>query len=291
MLTTERSYTIETGPAAMSWDEYARLVAAEWAELLNSAHCSHETNIQRFLEKHPCLVPGGQSMSGPSGHMAYPAALITQPRLPGYEAYVPDFLWIAADSLHLYAVLIEIESPSKRMFRKDGQPTAEFTQAQTQLLQWKSWLSEPANQLIFRNHFRPVDEHPWRKLKPQYVLIYGRRSEFETKPELGRLRAGLAREDEFYMSFDRLRPNKDHDQYMTVRFEQNRFQAVSMPATLEMGPVFADYRLPIQNKEMVVDETEFMSEERKQFIKRRLSYWDNWSRQGAKGMINLGDIE
>lgn len=76
MLTTERSYQLESGPKALTWDRYSELVQRVWRDLLDAADDHDEAIFQKFLETHPCMVPGGQSMSGPSGHSAFPAALI-----------------------------------------------------------------------------------------------------------------------------------------------------------------------------------------------------------------------
>lgn len=275
----------------MSWAEYSRIVEQEWRELLLSPKAQVEANVQHFLEAHPCMVPGGQSMSGPSGHAAYPCALITQPRLPGFNAKVPDFLWVASDSLNLYAVLIEIEAPTKKMFTKAGTPTADFTQAQTQIATWKTWLSNPNNQTVFREAYCQTFHMPWRRFVPQFVLIYGRRKELEDRPELNATRAHMQRDSEFYMTFDRLHPIKDHDQYMTAEFDGTRYKAVSIPATLELGPAHAEYLSAIEGKEDVIDRTPFMTPERKAFLKARFPYWDEWARQEAKGMRQLGDCE
>lgn len=120
VLTTERTYKLEDGPKALDWDRYSELVQRDWRDLLGAAEDHDEAVFQKFLETHPCMVPGGQSMSGPSGHSAFPAALITQPSLPGFFEQVPDFLWLATDSLHIYAVLVEIEPPQRRCSPKAG---------------------------------------------------------------------------------------------------------------------------------------------------------------------------
>lgn len=291
MLNMQKTYALESGPAAMAWEDYEHRVKTDWRALLDSSEGQIEKNIQRFLEMHPCLVPGGQSMSGPSGHSAFPAALITQPRLPGFGERVPDFLWLASDSLHQYAVLIEIEAPSKRMFTNAGVPTTHFTQAQTQLAQWKAWLSVPENEALFRSHYFPSDSFRWRRFVPQYVLIYGRRSEIEDRPHLNHIRAQMAREHEYHMTFDRLYPIKDQDQYMTVKYDGKSYKAVALPATLRLGPLAADYRHLIAEKEKIVDDTPYLSEERKSFLKDRFSYWDEWARGGNKGLMNTGDWE
>lgn len=275
----------------MRWEEYSRIVEQRWRELLNSPSAEVEANIQKFLEQHPCLVPGAQSMSGPSGHPAYPCALITQPKLPGFQAKIPDFLWLASDSLNLYAVFIEIEAPTKQIFTRAGNPTADFTQAQTQLATWKSWLAVPSNETTFRQAYLQMNDCQWKRFVPQFVLIYGRRSEINARPELNITRAHLARENEFHMTFDRLSPIKDHDQYMTARFDGIRYSAVAIPPTLELGPSHAEYFSAIAGKEHVIERTPLLTRERAAFLKARFPYWDEWARQGAKGLRDLGDQE
>jgi hypothetical protein len=59
-----------------------------------------------------------------------------------------------------------------------------------------------------------------RKLEPRYVLIHGRRDNFETLTRRREKRAELALPDERLMSFDRLTPAKNSVLYSTVRKRQ-----------------------------------------------------------------------
>lgn len=43
-------------------------------------------------------------------------AVISKPKLPGLSDRQPDFMWIATDSVALYPILIEIETPQKKWF-------------------------------------------------------------------------------------------------------------------------------------------------------------------------------
>src|SRR5688572_3639289 len=132
-LPSERSYTLEKSPEPpMAREEYESLMRREWADLL--AADPEEATVQSFLERHPCMVPR-------VGHQPRWPMLVSQPRLPGWSSKVPDFLWIADDSLAAYAVLIEIEKPSKPRFRADGGRTHYFTQAQDQLSAWRAWFA------------------------------------------------------------------------------------------------------------------------------------------------------
>ena len=187
-------------PAAMSWEDYERRVREEWQALLNSEAGCEERNIHHFLAKHPSMVPTVSKSP-------FPSALISQPPLVGIGQKIPDFLWIARDSLNLRPVFIEIESPCKRWFTQAGAPHHNFTQALNQLGQWRAWLTQPANQLVFFEQFL-IPDGMRRNLhfNPHFILIYGRRREFEQRPELTRLRAQFERGDQQVMTFDRLEP-------------------------------------------------------------------------------------
>jgi hypothetical protein len=88
-------------PASMGTDEYVDRVSRAWAELLKSD--PDEPAVQAFLQNHPLLVPGAHLGLGrlretrplPLG------ADHTRPPLRGLTARIPDFLWIASDSVFL----------------------------------------------------------------------------------------------------------------------------------------------------------------------------------------------
>jgi hypothetical protein len=99
----------------MSWDDYERRVIEEWQALLNSEAGCEERNIHQFLAKHPSMIPW-------VSRTPFPTALISQPPLVGIGQKIPDFLWIAKDSLNLRPVFIEIESPCKKWFTRADVP-------------------------------------------------------------------------------------------------------------------------------------------------------------------------
>jgi hypothetical protein len=136
----QKTYQIARGPAAETFDAYAAKVSVDYAALLNAD--PDETIVQHFLEANPCLVPGMRSLDVLPSTFPNHALLISQPMLPGLSSKVPDFLWIAYNSVGIYPTFIEIERPGKVIFNADGSPSAKFTQASHQLVQWKAgWRS------------------------------------------------------------------------------------------------------------------------------------------------------
>jgi hypothetical protein len=213
-------------PAPMAWSAYEARVRQEWGTLLNSPAGCDERRIHIFLTNHPSLVPGALSMTGPSGHAPFANALITEAPLAGIGKRVPDFIWLANDSANFTPVFIEIESPYKRWFTEAGVPDHRLTQAMNQLAEWRSWLNRPENVSIFYENFKiPNDLRRFRSFKPEFVLIYGRRAEFEEKPNLRSLRHQFERAGQVVMTFDRLAPEQKCSDFICATKTGDRYRA------------------------------------------------------------------
>lgn len=127
-----------------------------------------EPEIQDFLERNPVLVSGADFLFG--------QAVIA--KLPLGNDFVTDFAYINPQSGPKYLRLIEIEDPSKKIFRRDDRFTEKFGHALQQIDDWLGWCS--------RNHgalwhlFTPLykaNNQSFPFLAPRALLIYGRRSE------------------------------------------------------------------------------------------------------------------
>jgi hypothetical protein len=95
-------------PSRMLWKEYEGRMLAEWAALLNSEMGCDEKRVHKFLVKHPSMIPGAYSMTGPSGHSPFPMAVLSESALSGLGMKVPDFIWLSKDSVNFTPVFIEI---------------------------------------------------------------------------------------------------------------------------------------------------------------------------------------
>ncbi|MEU1968940.1 Shedu anti-phage system protein SduA domain-containing protein [Micromonospora sediminicola] len=183
---------------------YLQAATAELRDLVGGAGASDEALLQSWLEQHPAFVPGAHGQDGSSGMTPWPGALITQPPLPGIVGHVPDFLWLAADSRGVTAVLVEIERPNKRWFTVDGDPyQGHIGQARSQITNWRAWFSNPTNQLKFLDDYLVPDELRRLEFRQHYVLVLGRRAEFDNQPEWARRRA-VAGAGDNEMTWDRL---------------------------------------------------------------------------------------
>ena len=224
------------------------------------------------------MVPVGST----PGSALYPmhCGLIRQPKLPGQKSYIPDFMWVASHSLSWFPTLIEIEKPGKRLFNQDGSPSSDFTRARHQLAQWRSWFSDPANVQQFIDLYGIPDQLRRRTMHLRMILIYGRRSEFDGNPVLTKERGSLLPgHDEELMSFDRLRADKSMEDAITIKATGfGRYEAVSIPPVLEMGPELSERLLHVDGIPEAIDQQAEISLERKEFLKRRIPYWKAWAR-------------
>lgn len=288
----QQTYQLEQGPAAVEFSDYARVAGRALSDLLKENPA--ETRVQKFLESHPSFVPGAWSPGGGTCGSRLLYMLVSQPSLPGLDGRRPDFMWLTANSDTWFPMLIEIESPSKRIFRGDGVPCAAFTQAKNQLDQWRSWFHEPTNQLKFQTDYGVPEEWTARKaMRLHMILVYGRRSEFEHDARLSKQRASLLTgSDEQLMSFDRLAPHPSLGDALTVRaIGVGRYKALVAPPTMMLGPHVAERLLVLDKFEAAIDSSDGWLPERRAFVKSRLPYWRDWAKSGQEGWITSGDQE
>jgi hypothetical protein len=282
----EKSWKMAESPVPpIEWDEYESQALTAWRNLLDLS--PEESELQDFLERHPSFVPGAFSFPE-SGHSPFHGVVFSQPRLQGQELWIPDFMWIAADSATIYPVLVEIERPGKKWFTEKGVPTADLSQAMHQLRCWADWFSRGLNQEWFRDAYELPDfEWRHRKLQPQFVLAFGRRAEFDARPELNRLRPELG-PDKFLMTLDRLAPSRKARDYLCVRLEGRKRVARYIPPTLRVGPYDALSLSTVEGKIEALECSTSISAERKQFLRERFEYWDIWARtRPANGFVSI----
>lgn len=286
----DKTYRMVDGTPPDPMDEgiYKSIVEKEWSQLL--ATDPYEKEVQMFLEKHPVLVPGAFGVLGlSSGHAPFPGALISQPKLYGYQGRVPDFLWISKNSTHLHPIFIEIERPSKRVFKDNGDPTWQFTQARHQLAQWRQWIKVPNNQDAFFNAYR-LDSLRDLNFEPHYVLIYGRREEFAHDANLLKMMGSLMQPDETLMSYDRLSYEPKAGQLPSVRHTVKGYQIRHIPPTYWLGPEMFHYQPRLLGRLAAVERNQLISAPRKAFLKSRIPYWEAWEKRRS-GITNNGDRE
>jgi hypothetical protein len=281
----EKTYKIEKATTpAMHWEQYNELVTSEWNKLLSENQAS-EQKFHEFFERHPCMLPRVYDIFGRGSNNSWPSALISQPVLPTFTRKIPDFMWIATDSISIYAVLIEIETPSKPWATDSGQQHHLLTQAINQIIEWKVYFSDPLNSEQFRKYYQiPDNLFKTRTFLQKYVLVYGRRDSATKNNEFAKKRAFIANDDEHFMTYDRLCPNRILSNNICVKLDKKGYKAISIPPTLQLNPFQAEEWANIRDKDKAVQECKYIDKDRKQFLIRRWKYWDNWSKAEKRCM-------
>lgn len=129
--------------------ENANKLILEFKELLDKA--SKEEELQVFIKENPKLL--------------YPDYIKFYPKFKLGEDYVTDYVFLVQSISGPEYVFVEIESPTKAIFTKAGQFTAELTQVKDQILDWERWIE--------KNHAY-VKEKLSGLYKPQFHIVMGR---------------------------------------------------------------------------------------------------------------------
>jgi len=198
-------------------------------------------------------------------------------------------MWVTRSTSLITPVLIEIEKPSKRWFQENGRPTADFRDAHDQLNDWRAWFGRDENTALFRRRFLFGDQYVNRQIRPQYLLIYGRRSEFERggghqhPGPLRNKRDTQQRADESFMTFDSIRPRFEHRSSVTVSM------TAQGPCPFAFSPVYGtgthtiDHAPILGNPADALERTVMMSDARKAYLAGRWEYWSGISRKHSDG--------
>lgn len=132
-----------------------------------------EKEMQLFFETNPIFLPGLHDRhNGPLGDV-----VISKLRLA--DEYVTDFAFLSVDSAKVQITLIEIESPSIKVFRdSDDQYTSAFNKALQQLRDWSLWIQ--SNQAFIKDKLREIYfNNVFRQqcVTAKIILVAGRRKD------------------------------------------------------------------------------------------------------------------
>ena len=162
---------------------------------------SSEAQMQYFLEVNPMLIPGLYDMhNGPVGNV-----VISKLQLA--NEFVTDFAFISSNSAVAQVTLIEIESPTTKLFRQsDSEFTSSLNKSFQQVRDWSLWAEQHATFLkdTFRTvYHRSIFRH--QKVATRCVLITGRRAEVQASPRREKRWASINRDaSTIVMTYDRL---------------------------------------------------------------------------------------
>lgn len=275
-------------PRALSFNRYRDIVRQDWAAALDA---NSEVEVQRCLERHPSLLPFDRGGSAGGHHGPWMRVVITQPQLTGLHSFVPDFMWFERDSSTVTAVCVEVESPAKFWFRKDGVQTAALTQALDQIQEWRGWFQTVNTKELFSQYALPY-EFLFRVFKQRFVLLYGRRSEFDaaagsrhglSAARLNRKRASIAPPDVTVRTLDSLDPDGSDARVTTITYRDHLLQAVTIPPTWTTGQWVRDFVRSVEGIEEAIGRMEHAPAQRVEYLKSRVRFWKSVSATAAGG--------
>ena len=257
----------------------------ELIELRKNSSNRDEKAVQEFIEKNPfCIL---SALSGVDANYAFLSNIvISQPQLKSSDGdRVPDFLIVSTNSLNLYFNFIELEDPSKKVFKTTEQcPSSDFTQAYNQLKQWSSFSKNEVQnycaellRTLFKDNF---NNRPEKKIHYNYILVYGFSDEITNLGERHNnlLQGYFTEPNTQHCTFSRMVNELRFDQpFFTVKkdVKSNRFKAIGCTP-------FKNYKINewsefhnIINKKVVINESNYFTENEKHKLISKINELDN----------------
>lgn len=204
----------------------AAALKKEFLELLDKKEV--EQVYQEFLEKNTSLIPR-EFIQNHGLHFD-----LVLRKISLANDYTPDFFYMSKSSADWNLVFVELEKPQSRYFKNDKNDLhPDFIAGLDQIARWRAWFDSPAN----RSGFIDSTIHPIRvpesmRSNPsfiKYVLVHGRRSEFEGNE----IRRGLirAREtDDFkILSYDSLAESLHTKDFLYLGVRKNDHVEIRSP--------------------------------------------------------------
>ena len=200
MTANARSFDVLGAPTVTAVSNAAHTIhlAQEYSALL--ARGSNEQVYQRFIEAHTELVPRDFVLN----HGIWGQVVLR--KLAFGAKYKCDFAFVTKSSVQWRCVFVEIERPDNTFFRGSTSDFhSDFDHAIHQIDRWRAWFRpDPhgrASELLQPLLTFPQVPDP---VEIRFVLVYGRRAEFESVKIRRSLIESQQREDLRIMSFDSL---------------------------------------------------------------------------------------
>lgn len=192
---------------------------AEFLRLLDARE--PEQKYQAFLERYTRFIPREFVQNHGIG------LNIVLRKLAFGSDYKSDFFYFAKSSDDWNAVFIELEKPYSKFFKdQTNEFHADFLRALQQINQWKGWLSAEENKAAFLSSVRAIQIPRVMARNPtynKYVLVFGRRSEYENNETRRRLVGSIETPDFKVITFDSLAEGLLYKNDLFVGSRHNEF--------------------------------------------------------------------
>lgn len=193
----------------------------EFKALLNSNEL--EEVYQKFLEGNSQFIP----REFVQNHGIHCDVVFRKLKLA--ENYVTDFLYLSKSSADWNIVFIELEKPSTPYFEKNSDNFhKEFMTGLNQIDRWRAWIDTTGNLEHMVNEtldpmLNPIGMKSNKKFI-KYILVTGRRSEFESDTRKRSLITAKEQKEDFkILSYDSLIEGARHNRplYVSARFNSH----------------------------------------------------------------------
>jgi len=176
-------------------------VEKEFLTLIGEKH--PEQTYQSFIEQNTVLVPR-EFVQNHGIHFD-----LVFRKISLAKDYAPDFFYISKSSADWNLILIEIEKPHSRYFKeKSNHLHPDFLAGLDQIAKWRAWFDNAANMAGFIDGtvapVRVPEGMRLNKCYVKYVLVHGRRAEFEGNATRRSLIKAREADDFKIISFDSL---------------------------------------------------------------------------------------
>ena len=198
----------------------AKALTDEFLLLLEQAH--GEQIYQAFMERNPQFIPR-EFIQNHGLHLN-----IVIRKLSLAKDYTTDFFYLSKSSGDWHCVMVEIEKPHSKYFRSGSNDFhCDFLDALSQVDRWRAWFENASNKSAFVNStiqpLRVPDGMTRNPCHIKYVLVHGRRSEFEKSEIRTALIRTQERDDFKILSFDSLAEDVSGKTDLYVGVRRNEF--------------------------------------------------------------------
>jgi len=191
----------------------------EYLNLLDRG--SEEQAYQRFIENNTRLIPR-DFVQNHGIHLS-----LVLRKLPIGADYRTDFFFLSKSSDDWNAVFIEIEKPTSRFFKNSRNKFHnDFSHAIQQINTWRAWLSIDGNKQGLANQLNTIRVPVIMQRNPincKYVLVFGRRAEYQDSELRRSLIRAEERDDFKIISFDSLAEDLEDKSDLYVGVRRNEF--------------------------------------------------------------------
>ena len=161
---------------------------------------NNENKVQEFLENHTAFIP----MEFLLNHQLHMNCVISKFKL-GNEL-VTDFAYLTKCSDYWNLVLVELETPKKKIFTNNKNNvyfSSEFNHAYDQITSWKSYIEKNKESVLYKidKLKQPLNDN---HVRFKYILVIGRNKEKENSEKRRAMFAEKSREDFRVMTYDSL---------------------------------------------------------------------------------------